>query len=44
MHQRLNELAVSAKSDLSQAQSRDAVEALRVRYLGKKGDLAAVLG
>ncbi len=44
MNDRLNALAVSAEAELSQAVTPEAVEQLRVKYLGKKGELSAILG
>ncbi|MFT3708758.1 MAG: phenylalanine--tRNA ligase subunit alpha [Archangium sp.] len=44
MNDRLAALASSADSELAKAVTLDAVEALRVKFLGKKGELAAILG
>jgi phenylalanyl-tRNA synthetase alpha chain len=44
MRDRLMSLAESARSEISVASEPSRVEALRVKYLGKKGELSAVLG
>jgi phenylalanyl-tRNA synthetase alpha chain len=44
MRERLTALAEAARRDISVASEPSAVEALRVRYLGKKGELSGVLG
>ena len=44
MQDRLQALAAAARRDISVASEPAAVEALRVRYLGKKGELSGVLG
>ncbi|MCC6335357.1 MAG: phenylalanine--tRNA ligase subunit alpha [Myxococcales bacterium] len=44
MKERLKALAQAAKTELLAARAPEAVEALRVKYLGKKGELSAVLG
>ena len=44
MRDRLQALAEAARRDITVASEVSAVEALRVRYLGKKGELSAVLG
>jgi phenylalanyl-tRNA synthetase alpha chain len=44
MNERLEALAQSAKRELETSVTPEAVEALRVKYLGKKGELAAILG
>jgi phenylalanyl-tRNA synthetase alpha chain len=44
MNDRLAALASSAQSELEKAVTLEAVEALRVKFLGKKGELAAILG
>ncbi len=44
MQDRLKALAESARSEISQAEGPARVEELRVKYLGKKGELSAVLG
>ncbi|MGV3624380.1 MAG: phenylalanine--tRNA ligase subunit alpha [Archangium sp.] len=44
MNERLAALAAAANSELETAVTPDAVEALRVKYLGKKGEIAAILG
>jgi phenylalanyl-tRNA synthetase alpha chain len=44
MQDRLKALAASAKAVLDAARSTEAVEAARVAYLGKKGELSAILG
>ncbi|GMU62107.1 MAG: phenylalanine--tRNA ligase alpha subunit [Myxococcaceae bacterium] len=44
MKKRLEALAQAAKTELLAARAPEAVEALRVKYLGKKGELSAVLG
>ncbi|HEX5773171.1 MAG TPA: phenylalanine--tRNA ligase subunit alpha [Geomobilimonas sp.] len=43
MKDKLEALLQQATSDLAQAGSEDAVQELRVRYLGKKGELTAVM-
>lgn len=43
MKQQLEAIRESAKSQLSQAESLAELDALRVRYLGKKGELTAIL-
>lgn len=43
MEQQLNELRQQAASELAAAQSADKLNELRVKYLGKKGSLTAVL-
>ena len=44
MNERLAALAAAANTELEKAVSPESVEALRVKYLGKKGELAAILG
>ena len=44
MKERLEALAAAAQIELTTAAAPEAVEALRVKYLGKKGELAAILG
>ena len=44
MEQKLNALLAAAKAELERASGPEQVEAARVRYLGKKGELSAVLG
>ncbi|PZR15998.1 MAG: phenylalanine--tRNA ligase subunit alpha [Archangium gephyra] len=44
MNERLAALAAAANSELETAVTPDAVEQLRVKYLGKKGEIAAILG
>ncbi|HEY1086910.1 MAG TPA: phenylalanine--tRNA ligase subunit alpha [Archangium sp.] len=44
MNDRLVALSQSAQQELQSAVTPEAVEALRVKYLGKKGELAAILG
>lgn len=44
MQERLNALAEAARTQLSSATTVVAVEELRVKYLGKKGELSAILG
>src|SRR5918997_2801628 len=44
MRDRLQALADAARREISVASELGAVEALRVRYLGKKGELSGVLG
>jgi phenylalanyl-tRNA synthetase alpha chain len=44
MQDRLESLASKAREEISRAQDASGLEALRVRYLGKKGELSAVLG
>jgi len=44
MHERLERLLKSAKEELGRASDAAQVEALRVRYLGRKGELAHILG
>ena len=43
MNDRLAALSASANAELEKAQSLDAVEALRVKFLGKKGELSEIL-
>ncbi len=44
MQERLESLASKAREEIGRAQEASGLEALRVRYLGKKGELSAVLG
>jgi phenylalanyl-tRNA synthetase alpha chain len=44
MQERLESLATKAREEIGRAQEASGLEALRVRYLGKKGELSAVLG
>ncbi len=44
MRDRLERLLTSARAEVSRAADASQVETLRVRYLGKKGELAQVLG
>ena len=44
MRDRLERLLTSAREDVSRATDAAQVETLRIRYLGKKGELAQVLG
>ena len=44
MRDRLQALADAARREISVASEPSAVEALRIRYLGKKGELSGVLG
>ena len=44
MQDRLESLASKAREEIGRAQDAAGLEALRVRYLGKKGELSAVLG
>lgn len=44
MQDRLKALAEAARTDISNAQNAQQLEALKGRFLGKKGELAAVLG
>ncbi len=44
MNERLVALAQTAQRELETAATPEAVEALRVKYLGKKGEIAAILG
>jgi phenylalanyl-tRNA synthetase alpha chain len=44
MRDRLQALAEAARRDITVAAEVSAVEALRIRYLGKKGELSGVLG
>ena len=44
MHDRLKALAGSARGEVEAAITPEAVEALRVKYLGKKGELSSILG
>jgi phenylalanyl-tRNA synthetase alpha chain len=44
MQDRLKALAASAKAELDAARATEAVEAARVKFLGKKGELSAILG
>ena len=43
MKEALNNILAAAKAELEQAQDAKALEDVRVRYLGKKGELTAVL-
>ena len=43
MQQKLEEIRVAAKAALSAAEDAKAVDELRVRYLGKKGEITAIL-
>jgi phenylalanyl-tRNA synthetase alpha chain len=44
MEDRLESLATRAREEIGRAEAAGELEALRVRYLGKKGELSAVLG
>src|SRR5215468_9310008 len=44
MQERLESLASKAREEIDRAREASGLEALRVRYLGKKGELSAVLG
>ena len=44
MQDKLNALAQAAKDEIGRAQDAQTVEALRIKYLGKKGQISAVLG
>jgi len=44
MQDRLESLATRAREEIGRAEAAGELEALRVRYLGKKGELSAVLG
>jgi len=44
MQERLESLASKAREEIGRAQEASGLETLRVRYLGKKGELSAVLG
>jgi phenylalanyl-tRNA synthetase alpha chain len=44
MQDRLDSLATRAREEIGRAEDAGQLEALRVRYLGKKGELSAVLG
>lgn len=44
MEERLNEILQKAAAELKEAADASRVEELRVRYLGKKGELSSVLG
>ncbi|HEX8536470.1 MAG TPA: phenylalanine--tRNA ligase subunit alpha, partial [Cystobacter sp.] len=44
MRDRLQSLADAARREISVASEPTVVEALRIRYLGKKGELSGVLG
>src|SRR5688500_2047058 len=44
MQQRLTSLAEKAKAEIEGATEPSRVEELRVKYLGKKGEVSAVLG
>jgi len=44
MQERLETLASKAREEIGRASEASGLEALRVRYLGKKGELSAVLG
>ena len=41
--EQLTQIKLSASSELDRAQTLDEIETVRVRYLGKKGELTAVL-
>ena len=43
MQQKLEEIRVAAKAELAAAEDAKAVDELRVRYLGKKGEITAIL-
>ncbi|MBE6762318.1 MAG: phenylalanine--tRNA ligase subunit alpha [Ruminococcaceae bacterium] len=43
MQQKLEEIRVAAKAELAAAEDAKAVDDLRVRYLGKKGEITAIL-
>ena len=43
MQQKLEEIRAAAKAELSRAEDAKAVDELRVRYLGKKGEITAIL-
>ena len=43
MQDRLKKLIEAARSDISNASDAAKVEELRIRYLGKKGELSAIL-
>ena len=43
MKERIEALGLSASQELNNAQSLQEIEALRVKYLGKKGELTAIL-
>ena len=43
MKEALNNILAAAKAELEQAQDAKALEDVRVRYLGKKGELTAIL-
>ena len=43
MKDRLNKIKASAEAELSSAADLGALESLRVKYLGKKGELTAVM-
>jgi phenylalanyl-tRNA synthetase alpha chain len=44
MNERLQALAEDARREISQASDPNEVERLRIKYLGRKGELSAVLG
>ena len=44
MQEHLKALAEAARSELSRVSSPETVEELRIKYLGKKGELSAILG
>ena len=44
MQDRLESLASKAREEIARAQDASGLEALRVRYLGKKGELSGILG
>src|SRR5512132_4527745 len=44
MQDRLESLATRAREEIGRAEDAGELEALRVRYLGRKGELSAVLG
>ena len=43
MQQKLEEIRLAAKAALDAAKDSKAVDELRVRYLGKKGEITAIL-
>lgn len=43
MKEALNNILAAAKAELEQAQDAKALEDIRVRYLGKKGELTVIL-
>ena len=43
MREKLEQILVKALNEISAADTKDSLEAARVKYLGKKGELTAIL-